>query len=399
MAHHLYFWLRFLPFPSRKEYKLIGTDAKSDYSNYHTEAVRLDYLMRLGSLALYTVVAVAMNFVNKFTMQIYPLPNVVLVLQMIVTIMSVTPTLMTSKSSDRTLFSLPRFKQLFLIAFLYTSNTALALFGLKTLNVPMYSTLKRLTPMMVLLCKALWTRTVPARSLCLSVFLVVLGCVVAGYGDLSFNAMGYTFAIMSCVLQASYLVSVEAQGAKGMETSVLLYYTAITSLPFLLVVSYSLGEIDQMVNVFNSAAAQNGPLITLFVISLCACGGVLLNFSMFLCTISNTALTTTVAGVLRSVVVVLLGFFVLGGIQFSWLNILGITLNLVGGIWYTWTKTLGKSGRPDHGSKSAMILSPSLGELPVSSYQTKLQSPSPSELSLSNAGKSRLSRVPLQSIC
>lgn len=54
---------------------------------------------------------------------------------------------------DFPIFSLARCRQLFLMTVLYTSNTALALFGLKTLNVPMYSTLKRLTPIFVLVAK------------------------------------------------------------------------------------------------------------------------------------------------------------------------------------------------------------------------------------------------------
>ena len=35
----------------------------------------------------------------------------------------------------------------------------------------------------------------------------------------------------------------------------------------------------------------------------------------FLCTVHNSALTTTVFGVLRGVAIVLLGFFLLGGVK------------------------------------------------------------------------------------
>ena len=37
---------------------------------------------------------------------------------------------------------------------LYTANVGFSLFGLKTLNIPMYNVLKRLTPIIVLVVKA-----------------------------------------------------------------------------------------------------------------------------------------------------------------------------------------------------------------------------------------------------
>ena len=40
--------------------------------------------------------------------------------------------------------------------------------------------------------------------------------------------------------------------------------------------------------------------------------GMLLNYALFLCTLTNSALTTTVVGVLKGVASTLLGFFLLG---------------------------------------------------------------------------------------
>lgn len=50
-------------------------------------------------------------------------------------------------------FSWRTCRRLLGITLLYTANTCLALFGLRSLNVPMYNVLKRLTPMMVLAVK------------------------------------------------------------------------------------------------------------------------------------------------------------------------------------------------------------------------------------------------------
>lgn len=52
----------------------------------------------------------------------------------------------------------------------------------------------------------------------------------------------------------------------------------------------------------------------------------------------NTALTTTVVGVLRGVIAVVLGFLFDYNVKLSLVNILGISLNTVGGVWYTVAK-------------------------------------------------------------
>ena len=42
--------------------------------------------------------------------------------------------------------------------------------------------------------------------------LVVVGCVVAGLGDLTFDLRSYAYALISCLSQACYLLLVELQG-------------------------------------------------------------------------------------------------------------------------------------------------------------------------------------------
>lgn len=66
--------------------------------------------------------------------------------------------------------------------------------------------------------------------------------------------------------------------------------------------------------------------------------GVVLNYSLFLCTEKNSALTTSLVGVLKSVLQTVIGIFTFGGIQFNTLNGFGLSLNLFGGILYTYVK-------------------------------------------------------------
>ncbi|GFY11059.1 hypothetical protein TNCV_4470451 [Trichonephila clavipes] len=66
--------------------------------------------------------------------------------------------------------------------------------------------------------------------------------------------------------------------------------------------------------------------------------GVLLNYSLFLCTAKNSALTTSLVGVLKSILQTVIGFFTFGGVKFNSLNIFGISLNMFGGIMYSYAK-------------------------------------------------------------
>ena len=55
---------------------------------------------------------------------------------------------------------------------------------------------------------------------------------VAGYGDLEFDPAGYVLGMVSCVLQASYLICVEKSGAeKGVSSVEMMVYNAMLSAP------------------------------------------------------------------------------------------------------------------------------------------------------------------------
>jgi hypothetical protein len=81
-------------------------------------------------------VATGMAFINRFALLAFPLPAVVLLLQMVATLLVLYPLLL-ARVLDFPLFRWTKFTQLFAISALYTANTAFALFGLKAMNIPM----------------------------------------------------------------------------------------------------------------------------------------------------------------------------------------------------------------------------------------------------------------------
>jgi solute carrier family 35 protein len=192
-------------------------------------------------------------------------------------------------------------------------------------------------------------------------------------GDLAFDAWAYSFALASVVTQACYLLLVEFQvstdggfvcsltvaswlrwtpttnplcsaaphnkqgDAGATSTSELLWFNALTALPLLLALTVANGDFGRVSAAYAKGVAAHSSAYVMTMVIGAATLGCLLNYSMFLSTLHNSALTTTIVGVLRGVATVLLGF-ALDTVPFSRLNILGITLNTAGGVWYTYIK-------------------------------------------------------------
>ena len=313
-----------------------------------------------GSAILYGTLAIAMNFTNKAALMVFPYANCLLLLQMLAALVIIAPLKLVGAVKFPPL-NATKARALLPVTILYAGNVSCALVGLKILNVPMYSTLKRLTPMIVLLTKWRMTKELPSRGVIASVALVVVGCLVAGYGDIgvSFDLRGYAFAMASCMLQAAYLLLVEHSGAKqGVSTSELLTYNALLSLPFILAVIVISGESATAMSAWTAAATAEGVSRVAVLLLICAVSGVALNFSMFLCASINSALTTTIVSSLKGVVATTLGFFLLGGVEFHTVNVVGIALNVLGGSMYSVVKYRSRMDKYNTSDAGSMYSTP-----------------------------------------
>ena len=179
----------------------------------------------------------------------------------------------------------------------YNANVAFALGSLAKVSVPTYNTLKRMTPAIVLIANRVFRlKPDPSRSVVLTITVVIFGCLVAGYGDLEFDPLGYVMGLTSCMLQASYMICVEKTGAeRGVSSVELMVYNALLSAPPLAGIVFFTGEFGSgMGRVAESIAVRDTGFIVTLVAALLA--GMLLNYALFLCTLTNSALTTTVVG-------------------------------------------------------------------------------------------------------
>ncbi|CAM6029770.1 hypothetical protein CY35_13G113800 [Sphagnum magellanicum] len=299
----------------------------------HLRSLYSQHLMSAASASAYGFVGLLMGFVNKAVLMQWPYPNSFLTLQMVASILVVYAMKAWGLATVQPL-QLRAAKALCPVVFFYNTNVAFALAAVKSLSIPVYHVLKRLTPVMVLVAKFILGGAPPSKEVTLSVLTVVSGCIMAGIGDLSFEWSGYSAAFISCALQTTYLLLVERSGSeKGFNSMELLLYNGILSLPVLIGVIFATGEVwdaAEKIIVESRASLMFLPLLAASLLM-----GSLLNYCLFLCTLCNSALTTTIVGTLRSVLGTVMGFFVFGGVKATVFILLGVTFNTAGGVWYT----------------------------------------------------------------
>lgn len=283
----------------------------------------------------YGIVSGSMSFVNKvvLTSYSYHFPNVIMLAQVSVMAIVLESARILGYTSMLE-YTLERGKQFLVPSICFALHTTLALRALDDLSIPMYNVLRRLLPLTSLLFACLMLKKKPSILVITSVVLVVAGCIIAGIGDLEFSASAYIFALLSVVCQSFYLTYIQKTGVeKGLSTLTVLHTNCINCIPLLLIYTVCSKELL-------SAFRFGGYIDPSFQIALMidVGFGCILNYSLFLCTTMNSALTTSLVGVVKGVLTTIIGFFTFGGVPVTVLVILGISLNTFGGAAYSYAK-------------------------------------------------------------
>lgn len=295
----------------------------------------LSQVLSLFAAIAYGIASLAMVFINKAILMQYAHSMTLLTLQQLATalLIHLGRVLGYAKAKDLNLLTA---KRLLPVSIFYNANVAFALASLKGVNIPMYIALKRLTPLAVLLAGLFRGRGKPSKQVSLSVMLTAVGVIIAAIGDFSFDLFGYSMALTSVFFQTMYLVLVERSGAEdGLSSVEIMFYNSFLSLPFLLFLIIATGEFPSSLSLL---FAKSTSISFLVIVILSLLMGIVLNYTMFLCTIVNSALTTTIVGVLKGVGSTTLGFVLLGGVQIHGLNVTGLVINTAGGVWYSYAK-------------------------------------------------------------
>eukprot|EP01102_Stenamoeba_stenopodia_P022275 TRINITY_DN9220_c0_g1_i1.p1 TRINITY_DN9220_c0_g1~~TRINITY_DN9220_c0_g1_i1.p1 ORF type:complete len:376 (+),score=65.62 TRINITY_DN9220_c0_g1_i1:43-1170(+) len=222
-------------------------------------------------------------------------------------------------------------KKYFPLSVSYLLNLLIALAALEGLNVPMYNTLKRGTTLITLVGEYWFLSKIPSSKTLLSTGFLVFGAFLAGVGDLSFDLTAYCYAGVSCMMQTAYLLQVSKAG-KELYTLGILYYNCLLSLPLTVIYMIVSGEFQAAIDYELLWDAQFQACLLISLLQ-----GALLNYSVFLCTVVNSALTTTIVGQLKMMISSVIGLFFFNTVITA-VGGLGLLLNTLGGVMYAFFK-------------------------------------------------------------
>ncbi|KAL5697931.1 UDP-N-acetylglucosamine transporter ugnt1 [Ranunculus cassubicifolius] len=210
--------------------------------------------------------------------------------------------------------------------------------SIRGVNVPMYTTLRRTTVVITMVVEYLLTRQKYSSRVVGSVCLIVLGAFIAGARDLSFDSYGYAVVLLANVTTAIYLASIARIGkSSGLNSFGLMWSNGIVCGPILLFWTYIRGDLERTLN-FPFLYSPGFLIVMLFSCIM----AFFLNYSIFLNTTLNSALTQTMCGNMKDLFTIGIGWILFGGLPFDLLNVIGQFLGFFGSGLYAYCKIKGK---------------------------------------------------------
>ncbi|PIA42387.1 hypothetical protein AQUCO_02000085v1 [Aquilegia coerulea] len=210
--------------------------------------------------------------------------------------------------------------------------------SVRGVNVPMYTTLRRTTVVITMIVEYLLTGQKYSSKVVGSVALIVLGAFIAGARDLSFDSYGYAIVFVSNITTAIYLASIARIGkSSGLNSFGLMWCNGIVCGPILLFWTYIRGDLKMTLN-FPHLYSPGFQAVMLFSCIM----AFFLNYSIFLNTTLNSALTQTMCGNMKDLFTIGLGWLLFRGLPFDLLNVIGQFLGFFGSGLYAYCKLRGK---------------------------------------------------------
>ncbi|CAN7076754.1 unnamed protein product [Brassica oleracea var. botrytis] len=248
----------------------------------------------------YMASAVLLVIFNKAALSSFSFPsaNVITLLQII--------SFCTDKSKSEhdsllTLVSPKRLVQTIPLAFTYLLYMLVTMESVRNINVPTYTTLRRTTILFTMIMEYFLSGQTHSASVISSVGIILLGAIIAGIRDLSFDAYGYGLVFTANICTATYLALIARTGkSSGLNTFGLMWCNGIICIPFLLFWTTIKGELKAMLSFPHLYSLDFQDLFT-----------------------------------------ILLGWLIFVGLPFDWINVVGQSLGFAGSMLYAFLKYKG----------------------------------------------------------
>ncbi|KAA8496160.1 UDP-N-acetylglucosamine/UDP-glucose/GDP-mannose transporter [Porphyridium purpureum] len=248
-------------------------------------------------------------------------------------------------------------------AVFFVANVSVGLTALGLVNIPMFSAFRRLTVLNVMVMEWYVLKKQSSMAIKYCVLFMVFGSIVAAYGDITFDPLGYFLVFLNNLLTAGNLVSIKkATQVVQLDAMAMFYYVSLVSLPIVLALGLATGELARAYLDFSSRPELHGPGFA-FALVLSASSAFAINYTTNLCTQVTSALITCITGQTKNVLQTLIGIFS-WGYEASPLNLLGLFLALVASCFFATVKYReGREKEKDPSSLPAGEKSSALEEL------------------------------------